>query len=48
MILRDGLEAVRAAKVEGLLIDQAEFAGSIADYLNLPQVSICLDPSDAS
>jgi zeaxanthin glucosyltransferase len=44
MILRDGLEAVRAAKVEGLLIDQAEFAGSIADYLNLPQVSIALIP----
>ena len=44
MVLRDGPDAVRAAKVEGLLIDQAEFAGSIADYLRLPRVSIALIP----
>jgi len=44
MVLRDGPEAVRKSEVDGLLIDQAEFAGSIADLLNLPQVSIALIP----
>ena len=44
MILRDGPEAVRKSNIEGLFIDQAEFAGSIADLLDLPQVSIALIP----
>ena len=44
MVLRDGPEAVRTANVEALLIDQAEFAGSVADYLGLPRISIALIP----
>ena len=31
-------------KLTALLVDQAEFAGSIADYLGLPRVSIALIP----
>src|SRR5271156_2340384 len=33
MILRDGPEAVRTANVEALLVDEAEFAGNVADHL---------------
>jgi zeaxanthin glucosyltransferase len=44
MVLREGPEAVRKAKVEALLVDQAEFAGSVADYLGLPRISIALIP----
>jgi zeaxanthin glucosyltransferase len=44
MVLRTGPEAVRRAKVEALLIDQAEFAGAVADYLGLPRISIALIP----
>ena len=44
MVLREGPEAVRRANVEALLVDQAEFAGSVADYLGLPRISIALIP----
>jgi zeaxanthin glucosyltransferase len=44
MVLRDGPEAVRAAKIEALLVDEAEFAGNVADYLGLPFISIALIP----
>ncbi len=44
MVLRDGPEAVRAANVEGLLVDEADFAGNVADYLGLPWISIALIP----
>lgn len=44
MVLRDGPEAVRKADVEALLVDEAEFAGSVADYLGLPWISIALIP----
>ena len=44
MVLRDGPEAVRKADVEALLVDEAEFAGSVADYLDLPWISIALIP----
>jgi UDP:flavonoid glycosyltransferase YjiC (YdhE family) len=44
MVLRDGPEAVRAAKAEALLVDEAEFAGSVADYLSLPWISVALIP----
>ena len=44
MVLRDGPDAVRAARVEALLVDEAEFAGSVADYLGLPWISIALIP----
>jgi UDP:flavonoid glycosyltransferase YjiC (YdhE family) len=45
MVLRDGPEAVRRAKVEALLVDEADFAGNVAEYLGLPFVSIaCIPP----
>ena len=44
MILRDGPEAVRSAKVDALLVDQAEFAGNVAEHLGLPWISIALIP----
>ncbi len=44
MVLRDGPDAVRAANVEALLVDEAEFAGNVADHLRLPWVSIALIP----
>jgi zeaxanthin glucosyltransferase len=44
MLYRDGPDAVRKANVEALLVDEAEFAGSVADYLGLPRISICLIP----
>ncbi|HUD56596.1 MAG TPA: glycosyltransferase [Terracidiphilus sp.] len=44
MVLRDGPEAVRAANVEGLLVDETDFAGNVADYLGLPWISIALIP----
>jgi len=44
MVLRDGLEAVRNAKVETLLVDEADMANNIAEYLGLPFVSLALIP----
>ncbi len=44
MVLRDGLEAVRAANLDALLIDEADMANSIAEYLGLPFVSLALIP----
>lgn len=44
MVLRDGPKAVQAANVEGLLVDEADFAGNVADYLGLPWISIALIP----
>ena len=44
MILRDGPDAVRTAHVEALLVDEAEFAGNVADHLGLPWISIALIP----
>ena len=44
MILRDGPEAVRKARVDALLVDEAEFAGNVADHLGLPWISIALIP----
>ena len=44
MVLRDGPEAVRAARIEALLVDEVEFAGSVADHVGLPWVSIALIP----
>ncbi|MGD0630580.1 MAG: glycosyltransferase [Terracidiphilus sp.] len=44
MVLRDGPQAVRKANVEGLLVDEADFAGNVADYLGLPWISIALIP----
>ena len=44
MVLRDGPKAARAANVDVLLVDQADFAGSVADYLQLPWISIAVVP----
>lgn len=44
MVLRDGLEAVRAANVDALLIDEVDMANNIAEYLGLPFISLALIP----
>lgn len=44
MILRDGPEAVQTTKMEALLVDEAEFAGNVADHLGLPWISVALIP----
>jgi len=44
MVLRDGPDAVRAAGIEALLVDEADFAGNVADHLGLPWISIALMP----
>ncbi len=44
MTLRDGPEAVRAAGVQALLVDEAEFAGNVAEHLGLPWISLALIP----
>jgi zeaxanthin glucosyltransferase len=44
MVLRDGPRAVRAVGIEALLVDEADFAGNVADYLGLPWISIALLP----
>ncbi len=44
MVLRDGPQAVRTAGIEALLVDEADFAGNVADYLGLPWISIALLP----
>lgn len=44
MVLRDGLEAVRNANLDALLVDEADTANNIAEYLGLPFVSLALIP----
>ena len=44
LALRDGPEAVRNANVDVLLVDEAEFAGNVADHLCLRWISIALIP----
>ncbi len=44
MVLRDGPEAVRQARIDALLVDEAEFAGNVAEHLGLPWISIALIP----
>jgi zeaxanthin glucosyltransferase len=44
MVMQDGPEAVRAEGIEALLVDEADFAGNVADYLGLPWISIALVP----
>jgi len=44
MTLREGPEALRQAKVEAVLVDEADFSGSVADCLGLPWVSLALIP----
>jgi UDP:flavonoid glycosyltransferase YjiC (YdhE family) len=44
MVRRDGPKAVREANVEALLVDEADSAGNVADYLGIPWISIALIP----
>ncbi len=44
MVMRDAPAAVQAAGVEALLVDESDFAGSVADHLGLPWISIALFP----
>ena len=44
MILRDGPQAVRRAKLDALLVDEADMGGSVAEYLGLPYISIACFP----
>jgi zeaxanthin glucosyltransferase len=44
MVLRDGLEAVRNANLDALLVDEADMASNIAEHLGLPFVSLALIP----
>lgn len=44
MVLRDGPSAVRKANVEALLVDEADFAGNVADHLGMPWISVALIP----
>jgi MGT family glycosyltransferase len=44
MVLRDGPSAVRAARVDALLIDETDVAGTVAEHLGIPWVSIAVVP----
>jgi len=44
MVLRDGLEAVRSANLDAMLVDETDMANNIAEYLGLPFVSLALIP----
>jgi len=44
MVLRDGPQAVRNAKVDALLVDEADMGGNVAEHLGLPYVSIACFP----
>lgn len=44
MVLRDGLEAVRNADLDALLVDETDMANNIAEYLGLPFISLALIP----
>jgi len=44
MVLRDGPGAVRRARLDAMLIDEADMGGNVAEYLGLPFVSIAFFP----
>jgi zeaxanthin glucosyltransferase len=44
MVLRDAPDAIRRAQVDGMIIDEADFGGSVADYLGLPFASVSILP----
>ena len=44
MVLRDAPDALRTAEITALLVDEAEFAGNVADHLGLPWISLALIP----
>jgi UDP:flavonoid glycosyltransferase YjiC (YdhE family) len=44
MILRDGPGAVRRARADALLVDEADMGGTVAEHLGLPFISIAMFP----
>lgn len=44
MVLSDAPEAIRRANVDAMIIDQADFGGTVADYLGLPFASVSILP----
>jgi zeaxanthin glucosyltransferase len=44
MVLRDAPDAIRRAHVDAMIIDQADFGGTVADYLGLPFASVSILP----
>ena len=44
MILRDAPAAIQAARIDALLVDEMDVAGTVADYLGIPFVSIAIVP----
>jgi zeaxanthin glucosyltransferase len=44
MVLRDGPEAARKAKLDAMLIDEADMGSTVAEHLGLPFVSIAFFP----
>lgn len=44
MVLRDAPDAVRRAQIDAMIIDQADFGGSVADHLKLPFASVSILP----
>ena len=44
MVLRDGPAAVQRARVDVLLVDEADMGGTVAEHLGLPFVSIAFFP----
>ena len=44
MVLRDAPDAIRRAEVDAMIIDQADFGGSVADHLGLPFASVSILP----
>lgn len=44
MVLRDLPEAVRSADIDAMIIDQADFGGTVADYIGLPFASVSILP----
>jgi zeaxanthin glucosyltransferase len=44
MILRDAPAAVREERIDALLIDEMDVAGTVAEYLDIPFISIAIIP----
>ena len=44
MVFREGPAAVRQVGIDAVLVDEADFAGNVADCLGLPFISIALIP----
>jgi MGT family glycosyltransferase len=44
MVLRDAPQALISANVKAVLVDEADFAGNVADHLGLPWISVAIIP----